>query len=71
MKFATMLLTRCININEIIRSVSVNINNAGCYLKEVFVIVMKINKALLITCGGQVKNGVGPLFAAFEELHNI
>lgn len=28
-----MLLTRGINMNQMIRSVSVNINKAGCYLK--------------------------------------
>lgn len=29
---------------------------------------MEISKAHHITCGGQVKNGVSPLFAVFEEL---
>ncbi len=31
-----MLLTQGTNINEMIGSVSVNINKAGCYLKQVF-----------------------------------
>lgn len=32
---------------------------------------MEISEAHLITCGGQAENGVGPLFAAFEELYDF